>query len=164
MFYLAMLRSVPVDLKMHGYPYSSYTCKHMHIMKLHSTRKFANVHSYVSGDALSRGTGEMEEEAICPDVCERERETYRHMIKRYISVSQRLILDSPSHPRPRHAKWIQHKCLLLFNFYVPSIKYHKPLHLDDMVLKLSNLFMALKWKWLWQQRRKHTTSRHTHNT
>lgn len=25
----------------------------------------------------------------------------------------------------RHAKWIQHKCLLLFNFYVTSIKYGK---------------------------------------
>lgn len=27
---------------------------------------------------------------------------------------------------------MEHKCLLLFNFYVTSIKYHKPFHLDDM--------------------------------
>lgn len=44
-----------------------------------------------------------------------------------------------------HAKWIARKCLLLFNFYVTSIKYHKPLHLDDMVLKLSNLFTLWRW-------------------
>lgn len=61
---------------------------------------------------------------------DRDRETYSRRIKRYISVSLRLILASPSRPRPRHdsarhAKWIQHKCLLLFNFYVTSIKYHK---------------------------------------
>lgn len=44
----------------------------------------------------------------------------------------------------QHAKWIQHKCLLLFNFYVTSIKYGKT-SLSRWQL-WANLFMALKMK------------------
>lgn len=55
----------------------------------------------------------------------------------------RLILSAST--TAGHAKWIARKCLLLFNFYVTSIKYHKPLHLDDTVLKLSNLFTLWRW-------------------
>ncbi len=54
--------------------------------------------AYGGGDDLSRGTEEMGEAGDFSS-CMRERETNSHRIKRYISVSLRLILASPSHPR-----------------------------------------------------------------
>lgn len=97
-----------------------------------------NVHACVSGDAPSRGTREMGEQVICSDVWENEHTVVGSNTTLEFHWGSYLWahLTPVSATMARHAKWIQHKCLLLFNFYVTSIKHHKPpLHLDDTVLK-----------------------------